>query len=250
MNVYEAAITRRAIRRFQDRPVPYEALEKCVEAARLAPSGRNSQACEYLIVDSPEGLSVMFDNIGGSVKLPPEKGGPRPDQKAKAYIIVLINKALEGDESRRRITLLDLGMAAENIMLVALEQGIGACPVLMFNAANAKPAFSIPDEYDIGLVIVMGYPDESPVTEVADKSLNIYVDDKGIRHVPKRKLEDIVHRNQIGSRHIDHGHEYCYTQTEDFPGYYESIDRRADEADGCGMCPPRHARECPHGERR
>jgi nitroreductase len=197
MNVYEAATQRRAIRRFRDRPTPYEALERCVEAARLAPSGRNHQVCEYLIVDSAEGLAAVFDNIGGSVKLPPEKGGPRPEQRAKAYIIVLINKALEGDETRRRITLLDLGMAAENIMLVGLEQGIGACPVLMFQEADIKHALNIPAEYDIGLVIVMGYPDESPVTEVAGTSLTIYVDDKGVRHVPKRKLEDILHRNRM-----------------------------------------------------
>jgi len=197
MNVYEAATRRRSIRRFQDRPIPYEALEKCVEAARLAPSGRNHQVSEYLVVDRAAELAAVFDNIGGSVKLPPEKGGPRPEQKAKAYIIVLINKALEGDASRRRITHLDIGMAVENIMLVALEQGIGACPVLMFNAANIKTALHVPGEYDIGLVIVMGYPDESPVTEVAGTSLTIYVDDKGVRHVPKRKLEDIVHRNRV-----------------------------------------------------
>jgi nitroreductase len=198
MNVYEAAIKRRAIRRFQDRPIPYEALEKCVEAARLAPSGRNHQVCEYLIVDGAEGLSTVFDNIGGSVRQTPEKGGPRPEQRARAYIIVLINKALEGDESRRRVTLLDLGMAAENVMLTALEQGIGTCPVLIFREANLKQAFNIPDEYDIGLVIIMGYPDESPVTEAAGTSLTIYMDEQGVRHVPKRKLEDILHRNRMG----------------------------------------------------
>jgi len=197
MNVYEATTKRRSIRRFQDRPVPYEALEKCVDAARLAPCGRNHQVCEYIIVDEAEGLAAVFDNISGAVKLSPEKGGPRPDQRAKAYIIVLVNKALEGDISRRRISLLDIGMAVENIILVALEQGIGACPVLMFNEANLRAALGVPDEYDIALVVVMGYPDESPVTDVATTSLTIYVDDKGIRHVPKRKLEDVTHHNRV-----------------------------------------------------
>jgi nitroreductase len=198
MNVYEAAMKRRSIRRFRDRPVPYEALTMCVDAARLAPSGRNSQVCEYLIVDRAAELAAVFDNIGGSVKLPPDKGGPRPEQRATAYIIVLVNKALEGDASRRRITQYDIGLAAENIMLVALEQGIGACPVMMFNEADLKRALKIPAEYDIGLVIVMGYPDEAPVTDVASTSLSIYVDDEGVRHVPKRKLADIVHRNRMG----------------------------------------------------
>jgi nitroreductase len=198
MTVYEATTKRRSIRRFQDRPVPYEAVEKCVDAARLAPCGRNHQVCEYIIVDEAAAMAAVFDNIGGSVKSSPEKGGPRPEQRARAYIIVLVNKALEGDASRRRITHYDIGMAAENIMLVALEQGLGACPVLMFKEANLRRALSVPDEYDIGLVIVMGYPDESPVTDVASTSLTIYVDDRGVRHVPKRKLADIVHRNRVG----------------------------------------------------
>jgi nitroreductase len=197
MNVYEAAIKRRSIRRFRDRPVPYEALERCVDAARLAPCGRNHQVCEYLIVDEAAALAAVFDNIGGSVKSSPEKGGPRPEQRARGYIIVLVNKALEGDASRRRITLLDIGMAVENIILVALEQGIGACPVLMFNEANLRRALGVPDEYDIALVIVMGYPDESPVTDVATTSLTIYVDDNGVRHIPKRKLEDVIHHNRV-----------------------------------------------------
>jgi nitroreductase len=198
MNVYEAATQRRSVRRFQDRPVPYQALERCVDAARLAPTGRNSQVCEYLIIDGEKELAVVFENIGGSVKLPPEKGGPQPDQRAKAYIIVLVNKALEGDPSRRNITRYDIGMAAENIMLVALEQGIGTCPVMMFKEAEVKKALKIPDEYDIGLVIVMGYPDEAPVTETATTSLSIYVDDRGVRHVPKRSLADVIHHNRVG----------------------------------------------------
>src|SRR4030042_6277113 len=133
MKVYEATVKRRSWRRFKDKPVPFEVLEKCIDAARLAPSGRNMQVCEYIAINDVAILPGIFDNIGGSVKSPPEKGGPRPEQTAKAYIIVLINKALEGDASRRRITHLDIGMAVENIMLVALEQGIGACPVLMLD---------------------------------------------------------------------------------------------------------------------
>ena len=75
-------------------------------------------------------LPGIFENIGGSVKLPPDKGGPTPAQTPKAYTIVLINKAKEGDANRRRVTLIDVGLAAENIILTALEQGIGCCPIL------------------------------------------------------------------------------------------------------------------------
>jgi len=198
MTVYEAILKRRSIRRFKNKAVPYEALEKCIDAGRLAPSGRNQQVCEYIVINDARVLPGIFENIGGSAKMPPEKGGPAPTQTPKAYTLVLANKTLEGDANRRRITLYDVGMAAENIILTALEQGIGACPILMFNEKDLKLILEIPDEYDIVLVIAMGYPDESPVADVATDSVNIWVDDKGLRHVPKRKLSDIMHHNKFG----------------------------------------------------
>jgi nitroreductase len=197
MNVYETISQRRSIRRFQDRAVPLEALERCIDAARLAPSGRNQQVGEYIVINDAKVLPGIFENIGGSVKLPPEKGGPRPEQAPKAYTFILINKDREGDANRRRVTLIDVGLAAENIILTALEQGIGCCPILMFNEADIKLLLEIPDSYDIALVITMGYPDESPVADVATDSTSIWVDDKGTRHVPKRKLADIIHKNKF-----------------------------------------------------
>jgi len=198
MNVYEAILKRRSIRRFKNKVVPYEVLEKCIDAARLAPSGRNQQLCEYIAINDAEVLPGIFENIGGSAKLPPDKGGPRPEQSPKAYTIILINKILEGEANRRRVTLIDVGLAAENIMLTALEQGIGTCPILMFNEKDFKLILKIPDGYDIALVIAMGYPDESPVADIATDSTNIWVDEKGLRHVPKKKLADIIHRNRFG----------------------------------------------------
>ena len=197
MSTYDLMIKRRSIRRFKNKAVPDAALEKCVNAARLAPSGRNHQFLEFIVINDAEILPAMFDNIGGSAKLPPDQGGPRPDQAAKAYAVILINKAKEGgDVARRRITLYDVGMAAENIILEALEQGIGCCPILMFNEKDIKAFLNIPEnDYDIALVIAMGYPDEAPVAEEVKDSTNIYVDGSNVRHVPKRKLSDVMHKN-------------------------------------------------------
>jgi hypothetical protein len=67
----------------------------------------------------------------------------------------------------------------------------------MFNEKDIKMFLNIPDDYDIALVIAMGYPDEAPVTEDVKDSTNIYVDDKNVRHVPKRKLADVMHKNRF-----------------------------------------------------
>jgi len=51
MTFYETLIKRRSIRRFKAMPVPYAVLDKCVNAARLAPSAANLQPLEYIVVD-------------------------------------------------------------------------------------------------------------------------------------------------------------------------------------------------------
>ena len=198
MEVYEAVIRRRTIRRFQDRPVPYDVLEKCVDAGRLAPCGRNHQLCEYIIVDDEKLIPKMFDSVStwGRMETPNEK--PDLRRGPKAYIVILINNTLEAElGAPRRITTMDVGFAAENLILVALEQGLGACPALIFNADKLRQILDIPASRDIALVVAIGYPDESPVMEVATDSVKLYVDSQGVRHVPKRRLEDITHRNKF-----------------------------------------------------
>ena len=64
MDVYQAATQRRSIREFKDIAVPYKILEKCVNAARLAPSAANRQLVEYVIVDDRKLLPGMFDAVG------------------------------------------------------------------------------------------------------------------------------------------------------------------------------------------
>src|SRR4030042_2043699 len=116
MNVYEAAIHRRSIKLFESKPVPYDVLEKCVNAARLAPSGRNRQLLEYMIVDDELLLHKVFDNVGIG-------GDPPPEQMPRAYILSLINTDLEKElQARRIVTIYGDGMAVENMILVALEQ--------------------------------------------------------------------------------------------------------------------------------
>lgn len=199
MDVYKAVLGRRSIRRFKEVAVPYEVLEKCIDAGRLAPCAQNRQLCEYIIIDDEQLLPQIFD--GGIKSWAGEartKGDPLPEKLPKAYIIILINSTLEAEfGAPRSTTNYDVGLSAENIMLVALEQGVGTCPILSFNESELKQILNISDNYDVALVLCMGYPDESPVQEVSTGSIERWVDSQGVRHVPKRKLDDILHRNKF-----------------------------------------------------
>jgi len=198
MDVYEAVTRRRSIRRFKDVAVPYEVLEKCVDAGRLAPSARNRQLCEYIIVDDEKLLPKVFASLTMWAGQARTKEDPLPEHLPKAYIIILINSTLEAEfGATRRVTTYDAGLSAENIILVSLEQGIGTCPILAFDENELKQILNIPDNYAVALVVALGYPDESPVQEISTGSIQYWIDDQGIRHVPKRKLEDILHRNKF-----------------------------------------------------
>ena len=197
MDVYEAAVNRRSIRRFKDIAVPYEALERCVNAGRLAPSAMNYHPLEYIIVDDEQLVPGVTDTIkswSGQKRTP---GDPMPENPPKAGIVILIDRNLEQElGGNRRFSTYDAALAAENIMLVATEQGLGSCAILSYEESILKQILNIPENLDIALLLVLGYPDESPVAEPFTGSIARWVDDRGVRHVPKRRLEDILHRNK------------------------------------------------------
>jgi len=200
MDIYQATISRRSIRRYKNIPIPYDVLESLVNAARLAPTGKNRQLCQHIVIDDELLLPKIFDNVtlGAEQSL---------EHMPRAYVITLINSRLEkelADISQEKetgghiiSTLCGAGMAVENIILVALEQGIGACAIMAFKAKEIKQILNIPDNYDIALVLALGYPDESPVVEPFTGSVQSWNDDRGIHHVPKRAMEDIIHRNKF-----------------------------------------------------
>lgn len=198
MDVYETVIKRRSIREFKNIPIAYDVLEKCVNAARLAPTAANYQLCEYIVIDDDKLLPQVFDTVVSWMGQPRPKEGWPPGRRAKAYIITLINSPLEAElGGNRRDTGYDVGMAAENMILVALEQGIGSCAITGFSQGKLRRVLNIPDKFEIAMVLALGFPDESPVLEVATDSVKRWLDSEGVRHVPKRKLKDIIHSNRF-----------------------------------------------------
>ena len=192
MTVYETIISRRSIRRYdQNRPIPYEILQKCADAGRLAPSARNLQPLEYVVVDAPDQLAEVFETIQwGGFAL---EGKVEEGKRATAYIAIVVNKEIRNERYDH-----DVGIAAENIVLTAVETGLGTCMFTSVQWDKLREILSIPDKHDPVLVISMGYPDEAPVAEDRDTGeMTYFKDEAGVLHIPKRKLEDVMHRNKF-----------------------------------------------------
>ncbi len=198
MDVYDTVIKRRSIRRFKEKAVPSAALEKCVDAARLAPSAMNSQLCEYLVVDDKELLPRVLDAVASWSGVPRPKEGWSAQNRPQAYIVSLINRELAEERGcGSRNADFDAALAMENMVLVALEEGLGSCIITGMDRDRLRQALIIPEKYDIAMLLALGYPDESPLIESTDSSIKRWKDDEGTLHVPKRRLMDILHRNKI-----------------------------------------------------
>ncbi len=198
MDVYEAVTKRRSIRMFKEKAVPYAALQRCVDAARLAPSAVNCQLCEYLVVDDKALLPRVLDAVAVWSGVPRPDEGWSTENRPRAYIISLINRELAAEIGRgSRNTDFDAALAVQNMVLVAFEQGLGSCVVTGIDKESLGQALDIPQKYEIAMLLALGYPDESPQVESTDGSVERWKDEKGVLHVPKRRLADILHRNKL-----------------------------------------------------
>lgn len=185
MSVYELIVKRRTIRKFQQKKISEELLRKLVNAGRLAPSGANLQPLEFIVVHKKDLLNCVFSTLQWA-------GDPPIDKQPTAYIIVLINTEIRKEKGN-----VDAAAAIENMILAAWNKEVGSCWIGSINRDEVRNIFDIPLNYEIDSVLALGYPDESPVIEDAENSIKYRKDKNGTLHVPKRKLNDIIHFNRF-----------------------------------------------------
>lgn len=189
MDVYDAIVTRRSIRRFKQEPIKLELLKKFVNAARLAPSAANLQPLEYFIVNEKNLCSKVFKNLSWAGYIKP-KWSPSENERPTAYIIILVKESSNNWYQR------DASFAAENIVLAAEGEGIGSCVLCKIDKEELRDELNIPDVIIIDSVIALGYKQEKSVIEDFKDSIKYWRDENNIMHVPKRNSEEITHINE------------------------------------------------------
>ncbi len=182
--------SRRTIRQFKQDSIPLEDLIKCIKSAGLAPSAANLQPIEYLLITDSEKVKAIFPLLKWAGYITPD-GNPKEGRRPTAYLIVLVNKSIRKTGAEH-----DAGAAIENFILSAWSLGIGSCWLASVNREKLQNYFNIPDSYSIDSVIALGYPDESPVVEIATDDIKYWKDKDGFLHVPKRPVKDILQINE------------------------------------------------------
>src|SRR3989338_7816393 len=127
MTFLELVNKRRSVRGYISRPVPKEVIERCLEAARLAPSACNAQPWYFMIVDDP----VLKDKVS-SAAFSGIYSMNSFAQTAAALVVVVREKskraaALGGFYRHTQYNLVDIGIACEHFILQAAEDGVGTC---------------------------------------------------------------------------------------------------------------------------
>ena len=186
MNVLEAIEKRRSIRRFSPQPIEKNMLYELVMGARLAPQAANIQPLQYMIVHQKQLLEPVFacTRWAGYLK----DYAPKPGFRPTAYIVVLINEDLKKNGNDT-----DAGAAIENMLLLAVEKGLGSCWIGSLDRKQLTKLLGVPEACKIHSLIALGYTAENPVWEEKEgDSIQYYLDEEHRLHVPKRRMNEII----------------------------------------------------------
>lgn len=160
MSFLELARKRRSIRSYRTDPVPREAVDRCLEAARLAPSACNSQPWHFVVVDRPELREQFAEAAFSSLH-----SINRFAKDAPVHIAVVRENAkaaarFGGFFRGIDFTLIDIGIACEHLVLQAADEDIGSCYLGWFNEKAVRRILGLPRTSRVDLLICLGYTDK------------------------------------------------------------------------------------------
>jgi nitroreductase len=148
--IHDLLRKRWSARAFSAKKVEKIKLFSVLEAARWTPSSRNEQPWRYIVFtnDNPSRLSEAQSVLLESNSFA---------KQAPILICAITKKTYTGSQDPNRLCFHDLGAANENMFLESFNQGLIMHEMGGFNVALAKEVFNIPDDYEMGIMIAIGY---------------------------------------------------------------------------------------------
>jgi nitroreductase len=160
MNFTELVQKRQSMRKYSSKPVSRKLIDQCIEAARLAPSSRNSQPWSFIVIDDPDMIQKLAKNAFRGIYANTSFAG-----KATVLIVIITEKAdyitRIGTQIRNvKYSLIDIGIACEHLILQAEELGLGTCWLGWFDAKQVKKVLNLSRSTQIDILISLGYPEK------------------------------------------------------------------------------------------
>lgn len=190
--IKDLVIKNRSCRRFyQEKKIEEQTLRELVNLARLSASAGNLQSLKYILSCDAGKNTAIFQHLRWAAYLT-DWPGPDEGERPAAYIVIL------GDTKIYKNFFCDHGIAAQSILLGATEKGLAGCIFASIDRDALRKTLKIDRHLEILLVIALGVPKEKVVLEELgpDGDIKYWRDSNGTHHVPKRKLDDIILKNE------------------------------------------------------
>jgi nitroreductase len=168
METWDAITARRNVRSFEDRAIADEDLDRILEAGRRAPSSRNWQPWDFVVVTDFEQLGRLAGVWQHGAHI----------AESAAAIALIVSAGLDARD--REIAEYDLGQATMAMMIAAADLGIGTGHSAVGDQDLARAVLGLPQDRVAAYVLDLGYPADRPL--------------KPIRRPNRREFDDVVHR--------------------------------------------------------
>jgi nitroreductase len=170
METWDAITARRNVREFDDRPLASADLDRILEAGRRAPSSRNWQPWDFIVVTDREQLGELAKVWRGAGHV------------ARSAATIALILPLTDDPGQRDRAQYDLGQATMAMLLAAADLGIGSGHAAVADQDQARSVLGFPDDRYAAYLIDLGYPAERELTP--------------IRNPDRRPFGEVVHRGR------------------------------------------------------
>jgi nitroreductase len=188
MTVKDLVLKNRSYRRFaESETISLGTLKELVDLGRLSASAANLQPLKFVLSHTSGTNAAIFSCLAWAGYLT-DWPGPAEGERPAGYIVMV------GDTAIRKTFDCDHGIAAQSILLGAVEKGLGGCMIGAIDRDKLRAALKLPEQYEILLVLALGKPTEHVVIDSVGKdgSIKYWRDAQGVHHVPKRALDDII----------------------------------------------------------
>lgn len=150
MNIYELIKKRRSIRKYEPKEIEQDKLERVLDAARLAPSGKNVQAWKFIVVRDSQRKEQLVDACKGQKFM----------AEADAAVAVAVNEeeVYQGHGNYMTSFAVDGAIALDHLILAATHEGLGTCWIGAFDENKVREILQVPQPYRIVALTPLGYP--------------------------------------------------------------------------------------------
>jgi nitroreductase len=170
VQAWDAICARRNVRQYRPEPVADDDLNRIAEAGWRAPSAKNRQPWDFVIVTDRAQLRELSTVWRGAGHI------------ALAPAAIALVVPVPPDDRRRITDTYDIGQATMAMMIAATDLGIGTGHSSVGDQEKARAILGVPDDHLVAFLLGIGYPADRPLSP--------------IRKPDRRRFDEVVHRGR------------------------------------------------------